>query len=78
MTDYDITEIADARCMGLMCFPASPEARALVNDIINIIEQAEQRQRARKAKDKAAFRSAVGLITGELLIALVVTTAAFC
>ena len=38
MADYDITEIADARYMGLMCPPASPEARALVNDIINIIE----------------------------------------
>ena len=70
MTDYDINEIADARYMGLMCPPASPEAKALVADIINIIEQAEQRQRARKAKDKAAFRSAVGLITGDLLIAM--------
>ena len=34
MTDYDINEIADARYMGLMCPPASPEARALVDDII--------------------------------------------
>jgi len=70
MTDYDITEVADARYMGLMCPPASPEAKALVADIINIIEQAEQRQRARKAEDQAAFRSAVGLITGDLLIAM--------
>ena len=70
MTDHDITEIADARYMGLMCPPASPEARALVADIINIIEQAEQRQRARKAEDKAAFRSAVGFIVGDLLIAM--------
>ena len=62
MTDYDITEIADARYMGLMCPPASPEARALVNDIINIIEQSEQRKRARTAEHNAAFRSAVGLI----------------
>ena len=53
MTDHDITEIADARYMGLMCPSASPEARALVNDIINIIEQAEQRQRVPKAKDLA-------------------------
>ena len=30
MTGYDITEITDARFMGLMCPPASPEARALV------------------------------------------------
>ena len=70
MTDYDITEIADARYMGLMCSPASPQAKALVNNIINIIEQAEQRKRVRKVKDKAAFRLAVGLITGDLLIAL--------
>ena len=49
MTDHDITEIADARFMGLMCPPASPEAKALVNDIINIIEQSEKRQRARTA-----------------------------
>ena len=34
MTDHDITEIADARYMGLMCPPASPEAKALVADII--------------------------------------------
>ena len=70
MTDHDITEIADARYMGLMCPPASPEAKVLVADIINIIEQSEQRHRARKAKDKAAFRLAVGLITGDLLIAM--------
>ena len=70
MADHDINEIGDARYMGLICPPASPEAKALVVDIINIIEQAEQRQRARKAKDKAAFRSAVGLITGDLLIAM--------
>ena len=43
MADYDITEIADARYMGLMCPSASAEARALVNGIINIIEQSEQR-----------------------------------
>ena len=70
MTDYDITEIADARYMGMMCPPASPEAKALVADIINIIEQSEQRQRARMAEHNAAFRSAVGLITSDLLIAM--------
>ena len=49
MTDHDITEIAAARFMVLMCPPAAPEAKALVDDIINIIEQSEQRQRARTA-----------------------------
>ena len=77
MTDYHINEIADARYMGLMCPPASPDAKALVNDIINIIEQAEQRQRARKEEDKSAFRSVVGLIIGDLVIAVEMTTAAF-
>ena len=33
MTDYDITEIADARYMALMCPPALPEAKVLVADI---------------------------------------------
>ena len=75
MTDYDITEIADARYMGLMCPPASPEAKALVNDIINIIEQAEQRQRARLDQHEIDFRSAVGLIVGDLLIAMEVKEA---
>ena len=64
MTDYDITEIADARYMGLMCPPALPGAKALVNDIINIIEQSKQRPRARKAKDKAAVKGINGLLVG--------------
>jgi hypothetical protein len=33
MTNHDITEIADARFMVLMCPPASPEAKELVADI---------------------------------------------
>ena len=39
-------------------------------DIINIMEQAEQRQRARSDKHEIDFRSAVGLIVGDLLIAI--------
>ena len=71
MTDHDITEIADARYMGLMRPPALPERSMLVADIITIIiEQAEQRQIARKAKDKAALMAEVRLIVGELLIAM--------
>ena len=70
MTDHDITEIADAMFMGLVCPPASPEAKALVVDIIDIMEQAEQRQRARSDQHEIDFRSAVGLIVGDLLIAI--------
>ncbi len=42
----------------------------MVNNMINIIKQAEQRWRARKAKDQAAVRSTIGLIFGDLLIAM--------
>ena len=42
MADYDITEIADARHTGLMCPPASPEARALVNDIIFVCNSGQR------------------------------------
>jgi hypothetical protein len=69
MNDVDIDELRKARFMSLMCPPTSPQAKALVNDIITIITQAEHRQRARKASDLAAFNSAVGLIVGDLLIA---------
>ncbi|MEX0504569.1 hypothetical protein AB3X55_13345, partial [Alphaproteobacteria bacterium LSUCC0719] len=62
--------LTKAGFLELACPPASPEAKALVNDIINIIEQSEQRQRARTAEHNAAFRSAVGLIVGDLLIAM--------
>ena len=56
--------------MGLTCPSKSPEAKALVADIINIIEQSEKRQSARKEEDESAFRSVVGLIIGDLLIAV--------
>ncbi len=70
MTDYNITEIADAKYMAPICRPASPEAKVLVADIVNIIEKADQRQRSRTAQHDSAFRSEVGLIVGDLLIAM--------
>ena len=65
MTDYDINEIADARYMGLMCPPASPEARALVNDIINIIEQADSVREHGRRKTRLPLdqRLALSLVT---------------
>ena len=56
--------------MGLTRPSTSLEAKASVADIINIIEQSEQRQSARKEEDESAFSSVVGLIIGDLLIAV--------
>ena len=51
MTDYGITEIADARYIELMCPPASLEARALVNDSI-IVCNSDQRLAMETLKDQ--------------------------
>ena len=51
MTDQDITEIADARHLALMCPPASPEVRALVNDRI-IVCNSDQRIAMETLKDQ--------------------------
>ena len=42
MTDYDINELTKAGFLELACPPASPYAKALVADIINIIEQTKE------------------------------------
>ena len=68
MTENNINDLRKARYMSLSCPPASPEAKSLVNDIINIIAKSEKRQRARKADEVPVFKSAVGLIIGDLLI----------
>jgi len=70
MTDINIDDLRNARYMGLSCPPASPQARRLVNSVIDIILREEQRKRARKSEDAAAFKSAIGMIVGDLLIGL--------
>ena len=70
MTEININELQQARYMGLSCPPASPQAKSLVDNIINIILKSEQRTRARKSDDAIAFKSAVGLIVGDLIIGL--------
>ena len=70
MNDVDIDELRQARFIGLMCPPASPQARALVDHVIHVIAQTEKRRRARKTDDLSAFKTAVGLIVGDLLIAI--------
>jgi len=68
MTENNLDDLRKARFMSLSCPPASPEAKGLVGDIIDIITKSEKRQRARKADEVPVFKSAVGLIIGDLLI----------
>ena len=70
MTEVNINELKQARYMSLTSPPASPEAKWLVGSIIDIILSTEQRKRARQPSAAAAFKSAVGLIVGDLLIGL--------
>ena len=70
MTENDIDDRLKARYMNLSCPPASSEAKGLVEDIIDIIGKSEKGKRARKADGLPVFKSAVGLIIGDLLIGL--------
>ena len=56
MTENNIDDLRKARYMSLSCPPASPEAKSLVEDIIDIIAKSEKRQRARKADEVPVFR----------------------
>ena len=49
MTENNIDDLRKARYMSFSCPPASPEAKSLVDEIIDIITKSEKRQRARKA-----------------------------
>jgi hypothetical protein len=68
MTEVNINELKQARYMSLTSPPASPEAKRLVDSIIDIILNTEQRKRARQPSATVAFKSAVGLIVGDLEI----------
>ena len=70
MTGININELQQARYMGLSCPPASSEAKSLVDSIINIILKSERLPRAMKFDHAIAFKSAVGLIIGDLIIGL--------
>ena len=52
-----------------MSAPASPQAKALVEDVITTITNIEKRKKARRAKDLSTFKNGVGLILGDLLTA---------
>jgi hypothetical protein len=68
VNDYDLNDLIDARYMGLSCPPPSPQAHVLVDSIIQIITKVETLKRKRKKDTEADFRSAVGLMVGDLLI----------
>ena len=70
MTEVNIDELKQARYMSLSSPPASPEAERLLHNIIDIITITEQHKRARQPIHLAAFKSAVGLIVGDLLVGL--------
>ena len=68
VNDHELNDLIDARYMGLSCPPSSPQAHVLVNSITQIITKVETRKRKRKKDTEADFRSAVGLMVGDLLI----------
>ena len=68
MTDTNVDDLHKAHSMSLSCPPASPEAKGLVEDIIDVIAKSEKRQRARRFGEAPVFKSSVGLIIGDLLI----------
>ena len=70
MIEININELQQARYMGFSCPPVLSQAKSFVDNIINIILKSERRTRARKSDDVITFKSAVGLIVGDLIIGL--------
>ena len=75
MSGHDYDELKNARYMSLSCPPSSPQSKALVGAIIDIILNTEERCRARTKDNAASFQEAVGKIIGDLLIAMEVKEA---
>ncbi|SHE35896.1 hypothetical protein SAMN05444339_101146 [Loktanella atrilutea] len=61
-----------ARMASLNRYPATTEAKALIDDVLNDILEFESagklRSRARKAKDLEAFRAGLGALVADLLV----------
>ena len=68
VNDYDLNNLIDARYVRLSRPPPSPQAHVLVDNIIQIITKVDTLKRKRKKDTEADFRSAVGLMIGDLLI----------
>ena len=76
-SDHDYDELKNARYMSLSCPPSSPQSKALVGAIIDIILKTEERCRARTKDNAAPFQDAVGKTIGDLLIGHSVKDAAW-
>ena len=59
MSDLDYDELKNARYISLSCPPSSPQSKALVGAIIDIILNTEERRRARTPDNAASFQEAV-------------------
>ena len=67
--DYTYGDIREAKYMDLAIIPVSDVSSQFCNYVIKLIEQIENRKRARRAKDQSSFEYASKLILGDLLIA---------
>ena len=64
----EFKEILEARYMTFSSPPTTNDALQLTSSVLDLIQSIEKRKRKRKANDKKAFREAVGLILGDLLL----------
>ena len=67
--DYTYGDIKEAKYMDLAIIPVSDVSSQFCNYVIKLIEEIENRKRARRAKDQSSFEYASKLILGDLLIA---------
>ena len=68
VTMADFKEILEARYMTFSSLPTTNDALQLTSSVLDLLQSIEQRKRKRKANDEKAFREAVGLILGDLLL----------
>ena len=64
----EFKDILEARYMTFSSPPTTNDALQLTSSVLDLIQSIEQRKRKRKANDEKAFREAVGLILGDLLL----------
>ena len=65
---FDIEDIRQARFMRFHSLPSTNNAEQLAQALVGVVEAQEQRQKARKVKDKKNFQRAVRHILADLLL----------